>query len=96
MHRAAKIDSNQNEIVSGLRKCGYSVLITSQLKKCFDILVGAHKRNYAFEIKDPNKPPSSRRLTPGEQKFFDTWNGQINVIHTVEEALVIIRDGLNK
>jgi hypothetical protein len=88
--RAAKIDANQPEIVKGLRKLGYSVLIVSQLKNCFDILVGAKGLNFAFEIKDENKPPSHRRLSEGEQKFFDTWRGQIDCIKNLDEALEIM------
>ena len=65
MRRAAKVDDNQKEIVSALRKLGASVLITSQLKNCFDILVGYKGINYIIEIKDGKKPPSQRMLMTG-------------------------------
>jgi len=90
MRRAAKVDANHKKIVASLRKVGYSVLNTHQLKNAFDILVGHKGRNYAFEIKDGDKPPSARKLTEGEQKFYDTWNGQIDVIYTAEQAIEII------
>jgi len=96
MLRAARVDVNQNEIVKGLRKAGCSVLIISQLKNCFDILVGARGYNFAFEIKDGNKPPSGRRLTQGEREFFVAWRGQVDVIHTVEEAFKIIEKKVGK
>lgn len=89
--RAARTDGNQKEIVSKLRACGFSVLHTHQLKNCFDILVGAYGLNFAFEIKDPEQPKSSRKLTNGEQEFFDSWRGQVNMIETFEEALDIIK-----
>ena len=95
MRRAARVDRNQNEIVLQLRKIGFSVLIISQLKNCFDILVGAKGLNFAFEIKDPLQPPSARALTEGEKTFHDSWNGQVDVIHTIDEALNIIDKGFD-
>jgi len=92
MRRAAKIDSNQNEIVEALRRCGASVLITSQLKNCFDILVGYNGINYIVEIKDGKKPPSQRKLTQGEIKFRDNWRGgKYYVIESVDDALKMIK-----
>jgi len=63
--RAAKVDSNQPEIVKALRKIGASVLITSQLKNAFDILVGYRDQLFIIEIKDGTLPPSKRKLSPG-------------------------------
>ena len=85
--RKARVDGNQKQIVKDLRKMGFSVLHTHQLKNCFDILVGVGGINYAFEIKDPSRPKSARKLSTGEQTFIDNWNGQIAVIETVEDAL---------
>jgi len=88
--RRARVDTNQTEIVKQLRLLGCTVLHVHQLKGCFDILVGYRGRNFAFEIKDPNQPPSKRKLTAGEQKFFDSWKGQVNVIETYEYAVQIM------
>lgn len=90
LRRASKIDANQPEIVKALRKLGYSVLHVHQLKNCFDILVGAKGKNYAFEIKDGSLPPSKKKLTPGEKDFFETWQGQVNVAESLEDILKII------
>jgi hypothetical protein len=90
LRRAARIDANQNEIVKQLRKVGCSVLIVSQLKNCFDILIGFKGKNYAFEIKDGNKPPSQRKLTEGEKKFFNSWNGQVDIVTCLDDCLKII------
>jgi hypothetical protein len=94
--RAARVDDNQSHIVAGLRKMGCSVLIIAQLKNCFDILVGFKGRNIAFEIKDGNKPPSQRRLTEGEQHFFDEWQGQVCVAESLEDAIKKIYEILRK
>jgi len=93
MRRAARVDANQNEIVNGLRRVGASVLITSQLKNCFDILVGYKGVTYIMEIKDGNQPPSKQKLTPGEQKFKDEWRGgTYHVVNSLESALSVLFD----
>jgi len=90
--RAARIDANQNEIVTMLRKMGYSVAITSDCGKGFpDIVVGRSGRNYLFEIKDGNKVPSKQKLTDLEQQFCDAWKGQYNVITCLDDAIKILR-----
>lgn len=93
MRRAAKVDDNQNEIVKGLRDYGASVLITSQLKNCFDILVGYNGVNYIMEIKDGNKPPSQRKLSDGELNFKNTWKGGVYyVVNSLTEAINILKE----
>lgn len=90
--RAKKIDANQNEIVNALRKIpGVKVAITSALGDGFvDIVVGYQKQNYLIELKDGNKPPSDRKLTPDEVKFHEGWTGQVGVAQNIDEVLTII------
>lgn len=89
--QAKRIDANQNNIVESLRKIGCSVAITSMLGKGFpDIIVGRIGLNFMLEIKDGEKPPSQRKLTPDEQKFHEAWKGQIAVVNDLEEALKAI------
>lgn len=93
MRRAAKVDANQSEIVAALRKRGAAVLIVSQLKNAFDILVGFNGRLFIMEIKDGNKPPSAQRLTDGELKskaLFESVGVKYHVINSVESALETI------
>lgn len=91
MRRNARVDANQKGIVEGLRKAGATVLICSQLKNCFDILVGFRGVNYIMEIKDGDKPPSARKLTPGEEAFKESWKGgEYYIVLTLEQALKII------
>ena len=97
MRTAARVDANQKKIVDALRRCGASVLITSQLKNCFDCLVGYNGKNYIVEIKDGRKPPSKRKLTKGEQKFADNWRGgKYNIIESVEDAINMLQKDINK
>ena len=87
MRRNARVDSNQKEIVEFIRRYGGTVLITSQLKNCFDILVGYNGFNIIMEIKDGLLSPSQRKLTTGEQKFKDTWQG--GFYHIVKNLLEV-------
>jgi hypothetical protein len=89
---AARVDENQVEITRGLSKLpGIGYWVTSMLGKGFPDLIVAHRcANYFFEIKNPKQPPSKRKLTPDEQKFHDTWPGQVAVVETLSEILKII------
>ena len=92
MRRNARVDDNQKQIVSTFRKLGASVLITSQLKNCFDILVGYNGVNYICEIKDGTKPPSQRKLTEGEKSFRDNWKGgEYYIIESIEDVINLIK-----
>ena len=92
MRRAARTDSNQRSIVSGLREQGMSVLDLSGVGKgCPDIAVGYAGSNWLFEIKDGSKPPSARRLTPAEKSFHNTWAGQVSVVTSLDDALGICK-----
>ena len=95
MIRKARVDGNQPEIVKQLRKVGVTVLHVHQLKNCFDILCGYNGVNYAFEIKDPAQPKSARKLTEGEQRFFDTWKGQVHKVETIDDILKVINLRIN-
>jgi len=63
---------------------------------CPDLLVSygksttSHGRTILIEVKDGSKPPSAQKLTPLEQKFFDEWQGEAYVIHSVDEAVELI------
>jgi len=88
-HRqTAKVDSNHPQIVKELRKCkGVTVRSVATIKNFLDIIVGYDGKNYLFEIKDPDKPPSARRLTDGEQKFMNEWTGQADLALTTQDIL---------
>ena len=95
MRRKARIDDNQKQIVTQLRAYGCSVFSTASIGKGFpDIVVGYRGKNYMFEIKDGAKSKSRQKLTPDEQKFFETWRGQIAVIKNIYDALIVI--GIHK
>jgi len=91
--RNAKVDKNQPEIVKALRKIGCIVLITSQLKNAFDILVGYREKLFMIEIKDGSKPLSARKLTEGEivcKDKFESVGVKYHIIKSVEEAINLV------
>lgn len=91
MRRAAKVDDNQADIVAALRYVGCSVTSLASVGRGFpDIIVGYDGKNYLMEIKDGNKPPSKRRLTPDEQAWQEAWRGQVAVVTSVEDAFMVM------
>ena len=91
MRRANRIDDNQNDIVTALRKAGATVRIISQGEGIPDLLVGFRGETMLMEVKDGNKPPSARTLTDAEKKFFDEWEGGLcMVVKSVEDALEML------
>lgn len=91
MRRAAKIDSNQTQIVKALRAIGATVLPMHTLGSgAPDILVGYRGENFALEIKDGEKAPSARKLTPDEEKWHREWQGHVTTVYDVVDALMAI------
>lgn len=92
MRRSAKVDDNQKELVKQLRQIGCSVAITSMVGRGFpDIVVGYRGVNYLFEIKDENKPPSKRKLTPDELEWHNVWKGSVHVVKCFNDCLAILK-----
>jgi len=91
MRRAARIDANQNNIVKALRAAGASVRVITQGDGIPDLLLGYNGHTLLMELKDGDKPPSARKLTEAEKKFFDEWKGgSLSIVNSVEEALAIL------
>jgi hypothetical protein len=88
MRRNAKVDDNQTSIVSALRKAGCSVLSLAAIGGgCPDLLVYRRSTGllYMLEVKDGDKYPSQRKLTPHQVKFHKDW--PVHVVNNLDEAL---------
>jgi hypothetical protein len=86
-YRIRRVDANQQAIVEEFRGYGATVFIVSMLGNGFpDIVVGYRGKNYLFELKDGDKPPSQQKLTAPEKAFFQKWGGQVSVIKSLEEV----------
>lgn len=74
MRRAAKVDANQDQVVSALRAAGVLVLSLAALGKGVpDLLCAFRGRLVLLEVKDGNKPPSARKLTADQIDFHQAW-----------------------
>lgn len=92
VRRAAKVDDNHREVKKALLSVpGVTVADTAGAGNGFpDLVVGFRGRNYLIEIKDGDKPPSKRRLTPLQKGFHAIWTGQVSVVMNETEALEAI------
>ena len=84
MRHAARVDKNQQEIVSALRDAGAYVWI---IGLPVDILVGYNGQTYLVEVKTNSK----KGLTKLQQVFFEKWvGGRLERIESAEQALRMI------
>ena len=91
MRRAAKIDSNQIQVVSALRAAGASVQSLASVGKGVpDLLVAIRGVNLLMEVKDGNKPKSAQKLTDDQLKWHGAWQGPVCVVDGPEAALRMI------
>jgi hypothetical protein len=91
MRVRARKDSNHVAIVKAFRDMGVSVHDTAQLGAGFpDIAIGIGKVNILIEVKDGQKPPSARKLTPDEVKFHDEWQGWIEIVCSVDDVINLV------
>ena len=88
MRRVAKKDDNHPEIVQALRQIGCTVQDLAVVGDgCPDLLVGYRGRNFVLEVKDGEKVPSARKLTPEQVVWHHDWRGDARVVETVEQAI---------
>lgn len=84
--RAAKVDSNHNQIVSALRDAGCLVVSLASVGLGIpDLLVGFRRKNYLMEVKGPKG-----ELNELQEVFHRRWEGQVAVVRTPEEALRVV------
>jgi hypothetical protein len=84
MRRAARVDANQEQIVSVLRAAGAVVWI---IGLPVDLLVGYKNHTFLVEIKDGSK----KRLTKLQADFFESWcGGTLCRVNDAESALRMI------
>ncbi len=85
MRYAARVDANQDQIVSALRAAGAYVWI---IGLPVDLLVGYKGHTFLVEVKNGSK----KRLTKLQADFFENWSGSTLVrIDSPESALRMLR-----
>jgi hypothetical protein len=77
--------------VDALRKIGASVQPLHTIGQgCPDLAIGWRGQNLLWEIKDGLLVPSARKLTADEQKWHESWHGQVAVIESLDQALDLL------
>jgi hypothetical protein len=85
MRRAARVDANQEQIVSALRGASAYVWI---IGLPVDLLVGYKNHTFLVEIKTDSK----KRLTKLQADFFENWmGGTLCRIDNAESALRMLK-----
>lgn len=91
--RAARVDSNQKDIVESLEKMGFSVELNHD-----DILVGKHGKTYWFEIKaekcvSKKTGKINNSAKRKSQKILEKeWKGHYKIVSSLDEILLSILD----
>lgn len=88
-----RVDDNHGEIVAALRRVGAEVQSLASMGGGVPDLLAAFRGDwYVIEVKDGNKPPSKRKLTPDEEKWHAKFShvAPVHIVNTVDEALTAI------
>lgn len=89
---AKRTDSNHSEIVTALRRLGCTVQSLHEVGHGVpDLLIGIRGQNLLAEVKDGEKSPSRRQLTPDEREWHTAWRGQVAVISSIDEAMQLLQ-----
>ncbi len=91
MRTAARVDENHKRIVKAFRDFGFQVLDISRLKNCADLIVSKRGESVIVEIKSPLAASADQRLTDGEAKFRDKWQGLWSLVMTLDDVEAIDR-----
>lgn len=91
MRRAARTDANHREVVEALRAAGAAVTDTSAVGGGFPDLVATFRNAvYLVEVKDGEKSPSRRKLTPEQEAWHAQQRAKVHIVTSPHEALVAI------
>lgn len=89
---ASRTDANHAIICSAFRALHCTVLdLSSMGEGCPDILVGTGGLCALVEIKNPERPPSKRKLNNIQQEFRDNWKGGMRIVETVDDVAATVR-----
>lgn len=91
MRSHGRTDANHADFGAGMRNAGWKMSDTSSQGSGFPDWCGCAPDGtvWLFEVKDPNQPPSKRKLTPKQKLFHFAWRRCLTlmVVLSVEQAL---------
>jgi hypothetical protein len=94
VRRKAKVDDNQPQIVKEVRAVpGFTVTSAAGVGDGFPDLVVGYRHSDdiritgLYEVKDPEKTPSRRKLTQDQKEWHGKWLGHAKVITTSAEIV---------
>ena len=89
--RAAKIDANHRQIRAALERIGWLVIDFSACGRGIpDLYAFKAGRSVWLELKDGDKPPSARILTPDQERLharLRAAGAEIHILTSIEEAI---------
>jgi hypothetical protein len=86
MRRAAKVDANQDQIVSALRAAGASVQSLAPIGRgCPDLLVAFRRAMFLLEVKD-----GKGKTNEIQKRWHIEWSADVHVVRSPDEALRVI------
>ena len=92
--KPARTDSNQGEIVAVLRDIGACVRDFSAVGGgCPDLAILYRGKTTWIEVKDGEKPPSARRLTPDQRRWHQEAHArgvEVHVVTNADEAIYAV------
>jgi Holliday junction resolvase len=90
--RAAKVDSNQREIVQALRSMGASVQPLHTVGQGVpDLLCAISGINFLVEVKDGAKPPSAQKLTPDQIDWHCQWRAPVYIVNSIHQVVDLVQ-----
>lgn len=96
MRYAKRTDDNHRAVIDELREALPEATVhdlSGTGKGTPDCAVGWRGMTFLYEIKDGDKPPSARSLTPAQKEFHGKWQGHAAV---VTSAATLIADMLRR
>lgn len=94
MRYAARVDDNHADIVKALHRIGVYVIDCSHVGSGFPDLLCAYRGCWTLiEIKDGQKSPSRRKLTPAQTVFHAealAKGCKVHVVESVDQAIRLL------
>ncbi len=92
--RAARKDANQDAVIEALEGIGCLVYV---IRQPVDLDIGYAGMWIKAEVKDGDKPPSRRKLRPGQQEFIARCKAHglpVLVLTSPEQAILAVRQAV--